>query len=143
MSWNKKKYNEQLSGIISAANLPDNYAIEDPRGFLRDFRASFLHKARLGHNLSIEDVSTQIGVPVSDLKRIERGEINERDLMALRSLAGLYEIDYSNLLFLYKLVKRPTPQRSLKMAACHDQKMDEETMKEVLEFVKSLEESIE
>ena len=143
MKKNQGAKEDRHSGIISAANLPPDYAIVNPREFIKNFRASFLKRARDFNMMTLEQVATSIGIQAEELARIEKGEVDERDMMALQGLSDLYKLDYPGLLYLFKLLKQPNHEKTVKMAACHNQEIDEATMKELNDFISKLEDSIE
>jgi transcriptional regulator with XRE-family HTH domain len=139
----KKQKHGENEKVISVANLPNEFTIEDPQAYIKLMRSSFLKKVRVSKGLSRKEVSFKAGVNIEDIDRIEQGLVNEQDMMALSELCELYDIDYPSILFLFKLAKRPEQNKVEKMAAYHDQKIDEETQKELIGFLSKLKDSIE
>jgi transcriptional regulator with XRE-family HTH domain len=141
---NKGEKKEIKKGnVISVANLPKDFLIDDPQDYIRFMRTTYLKKTRASQDLSINEVSRNTGIDKDELIRIESGQVNEQDMMALSKLCELYDIDYPGILFMFKLARRPERQKIEKMAAYHDQKMDEETQKELVDFLSKLKDSIE
>lgn len=137
------KKHEENDKVISVANLPKEFTIEDPQAYIKLMRSSFLKKTRVSIELSREEVSVKTGVNIDDLNRIEKGLVTEQDMMALSDLCELYGLNYPSILFMFKLAKRPGQNKVEKMAAYHDQKIDEETQKELMAFLSKLKDSIE
>ncbi len=129
--------------VISVANMPDEMKIKDVAKYIAEVRSSFLGNAREKRGMKIEDVAKHCGVSVEEIKRVESGNVTEQDMLILSKIARLYNVNYANLLFLFRLAKFRDHDSSMKMAAYHDQKMDEETQKEVSEFIKKFKEAIE
>lgn len=129
--------------ILSVANLPDDVVIDDPREFIKMFRTHFLGRARNAKGLSLEEASKQIGISKSELIRIEDANVNAQDIMVLSKISELYSIDYSNLLFLFRLAQRPDRKKIQKIAAYHQQQLDEKTQEEILKFINELKDSVE
>jgi|GEM_PF-3067252 transcriptional regulator with XRE-family HTH domain len=128
--------------VISAANLPSDLTIDDPRAFLIKMRSTFLKNAREAKGLGKEEVSKKCKVSLSILERVESGKIDEQDMMLLHALSEIYEIDYPSLLFLYRLANRPDRTRVEKLAAYHNQDIDSATQKELLDFLAKLKDSL-
>lgn len=137
MSKGDKKDTKEREAI-SSANLPKELVIEDPKVYIRMMRTTFLRKVRETRNMSFDEACKKSGIKSDDLRRIESGQVNEQDMMALSKVCDLYGIDYANVLYLFKLAQRPERQNVEKMAAYHDQKMDEQTQKELIEFLSKL-----
>lgn len=142
----KNKTHGKQSGLferhdISAANLPAALTIQDPAEYIRIFRSTFLKKVREEKGLSVNKVAELCDIDKDDLTKIESGTINEQFMMQLNILADFYEIDYHHLLILYKLARAPSREKTLKMAACHTQKISEETQKMLAEFIERLQET--
>jgi transcriptional regulator with XRE-family HTH domain len=128
---------------ISVVNLPDELTIQDPKEFIQRMRSTFLAKAREMRGISLSDVAKRCDTTTEEIKRIESGKVNENDMMLLSELAEVYEIDYPNLLYMFRLAKPQATENTLKMAAYHDQQADEETQKKLLEFIESIRDCIE
>lgn len=138
-----RKMERNEKKVISVANLPDDYTIKDPSAYIKHFRTTYLKRVRENQRLSIQHVAKECNIRDEELIRIESGAITEQDMMILNRIAGFYGIDYPGLLFLYKLAKRPEHGEILKMAAYHDQRIDEETEKELISFLSKFKDAIE
>ncbi len=135
-----ERENPRVDRDISVANLPPDLIIEDPAEYVREMRATYLKRARQAKGLRLEEVAEKCNLGIEELKRIESGEVDEQDMAILNDLAIVYSIDYPSLLFLFRLARRPDRTQAIKMAACHDQKIDEKTQKDLVEFVEKLKE---
>ncbi len=127
---------------ISVANLPEDLTIKDPKEFIHLMRSNLLSQIRVLRGFALEDVAKRCDTTVEEVKRIESGKVTETDMMLLGELAELYEIDYSQLLYMFKLAQLPSIEKTWKMAAYHDQKADEETLKRLMDFIESIKDSI-
>jgi transcriptional regulator with XRE-family HTH domain len=127
---------------VSAANLPEELTIQNPKDYIHEMRTTFLRKQRERASLTRESVAEKCGIDVGILKRIESGVVDEQDMIVLNSLAEIYGVDYSHLLFLFKLAQRPEHWKIDKLAAYHDQRIDEETEKELIGFLEKLKDDI-
>ena len=135
--------NKENNKVISVANLPDQLQIEDPKEYIRQFRTTFLKKVREKKELSVEEAAKQYRIDSKELERIEEGNVNEQDMMLLNRIADFYGVDYPSLLFMFKLARRPERRKVEKIAAYHDQKIDEETQKDLEDFLSKLRDSLE
>lgn len=133
----EEQFNKEFQHI-SVGNLPDNFKIYDTQEYISKFRSSFLHNIRINAGISIDEVCREVSVSKSDLKRIESGDIIPKDLMVLNKMSLLYGIDYGNLLYLLKLARKHPRDVELKMAACHDQNINKETMEMLTDIVSRL-----
>lgn len=138
-----RKGDKRAKEIISVANLPSDFIIEDPKAYIIGMRTTFLKKTRESKNRSLIEVSQELEIKEDDLQRIESGQVNVQDMMALNKLCEFYKLDYPSILFLFKLAQRPERRKAEKLAAYHDQKIDEETQKEIMAFLSKLKDDIE
>lgn len=127
---------------LSITNLPQACIINDPRQYLQKIRSTFIKKVREINNLNIDDIASKCNLTKVELERIEKGNISEQDMSTLFALATTYELDYPSLLFLYKLATLPAKSQITKLAAYHDQKINEDTLKDFLELVDKIKDSI-
>ncbi|HEM7854167.1 TPA: helix-turn-helix domain-containing protein [Burkholderia multivorans] len=125
-------------GDISAANLPDAFHIKDPRAYLLQFRKSLLKRLRNDKGLSVSEVSKATGVSNGEIERLEEGNVRESDMAPLYSLSDFYGIDYSTVLYIFKLAKRPQNDTEYKLAAYHDPKMDDAAQRAISDFLSKL-----
>ena len=68
---------------------------------------SFIRSAREAKNLRLRDVEREVGVSNAYLSQLETGQIKEPSPNILFKLAGLYEIDYAEVM---TLAGYPTPK---------------------------------
>lgn len=122
---------------ISVANLPSEFTIKDPKSFILKMRKNFLRKAREAKKLSLDEVAKKCGITSKELNRIETGNINEQDMMILHELSKVYNLDYSNLLYMFKLIECSVP-KEFGLAAFHDPNIDFETQKKLQKLIESL-----
>lgn len=134
----KKGTLSRLDFVPTVSNLGDKYKIKNPNDYIKKFRSSFLVWVREQKGLSKDDVAKSCGFEIKALERIEKGNVNESDLMNLQKLSRIYTISYPHLLSLFKLVQRQPQDSDVKVAAYHDPQMDEETIKKITEFIGKL-----
>lgn len=120
---------------VSIANLPAGFIIEDVEAYGKEFRENFLRWTRERRGMDLVEAAKQIGIDQRKLEAIENGKVTEKDLMFLSRIAQVYEIDYPRLLFVFGLTKQRNWLQAEKLAAYHDQQIDEKTEKELLEFI--------
>ena len=130
------KYSENLN--LSVSNLPKEFTIEDTQLFINNFRKNYLKSVRESFGYTVDDLKIKLGINKEDLTSIEDGNISSQHMMILHQLAELYGINYNNLLFMLKLVKKQPRDSALKMAACHDQKVDADTLEMLSKFIEKL-----
>jgi transcriptional regulator with XRE-family HTH domain len=138
----RNERSQSAASLISAGHLPSELRINDPKEFVKQFRALLLRKLRELRGISARDASTTAGISASDLARLEEGNVSASDLSVLHSLAAMYRVDYPSLLSVFKLTERPRADDPLKLAAYHDPKADEETKKAMGEFLSLLKDKI-
>jgi len=143
MKTKTKERAEKKGREISVANLPPDLTIQDPQDYIRRVRSTFLAKVREKKGLDQDAVAKKCGINSDELKRIESGKVHEQDMMVLNTLAELYGIDYPSLLFMFKLAKLQTEETTLKMAAHHYQRIDDETQGKIMSFLEKIKESIQ
>lgn len=125
-------------GIISAANLPAEFTIKDPRELISEMRRNLLKRLRQSKGLTVDAVANIVGVPVEKVSSLESGKVSHTDMMFLHKLSELYEVDYMQLLYVFKLAKETPVESEYGLAACHDGELDTETQKELRELVEKL-----
>lgn len=125
---------------VSASNLPPEFAIKDPRDFVKDFRVSFLREVREGLGLSLTDVIAKANTSEDDLRRVEAGGVSEGDMALLHSLAKVYGVDYRSLLSLFRLARPVSAanESTYRLAAYHDPKVGQDAQKAIADFLHSL-----
>ena len=134
-----KKINKGKTDLnLSVSNLPEEYTIKDTQSYITYFRKNYLKSVRESLGYTIDDVQLKIKISKEELIGIEAGKVNSQHMMILHQLADLYDINYSNLLFLLKLAKKQPREATLKMAACHDQKTDAKTLEMLSKFLEKL-----
>jgi transcriptional regulator with XRE-family HTH domain len=133
----EEKARKRSDEIISVANLPAEYTIRDPRKFISEMRSSFLRKARERMNLTLQEVSAKIGVGTEELASIEAGKVKATHMMILHQLSELYQIEYTHLLYLFKLATEST-EEEYGIAAFHDKDLDLETEEELKKLITTL-----
>lgn len=137
-----KERDEKRGREISVANLPHDLTIQDPQDYIRKMRSTFLARVREKAGFDVETVAKKCGISADELNRIESGKVHGQDMMVLNALAEIYDIDYACLLFMFKLAKPQAEENALKMAAHHNQRIDDETQGKILSFIEKIKESI-
>ncbi len=131
------KSKKTQDALFSAANLPEEFVIKNTRKYISEMKHSFLKKARLRKELSLKEVAEKFSMPIEEMQRIEKGIVNEQDMMLLHSMSELYELNYFSLLSLFRLAER-NPDFEYGFAAYHDDNIDNETQKELRELLTKL-----
>lgn len=131
------KKNNKNKQLVSAAFLPSDYIINDPKSFIYEMKSSLLRKIRERKGLSLEHVSGVCEISVFELQRIESGKVNEQDLSVLFEISELYKIDYHSLLFMFKLAG-PNASEKYGIAAFHDQHIDSDTQEQLKKIIEKL-----
>lgn len=130
-----KKYD--LSKVC-AGSLPEDFSIDNPREFIATFRATYLLKVREAKGFSLEEVAEAISFDVKDLVRVEHGKVSAQDMALLYALCELYQIDYYQILSMFRLVEQKDEGCQYGLAAYHDGNIDKETKRDLVNLVESL-----
>ena len=91
---------------VSAANLPEDLQINNPKHFIKEMRSAYLKNIRLKLKMTEEEVTKKCNIKLNELKSIEAGSVNTNHMMAIHALSKFYKIDYHRLLSLFNLLKR-------------------------------------
>jgi len=128
------KARKRSGEIISVANLPAEYVIRDPGKFISEMRSSFLKRARERMHLTLQEVSARIGIKPDELSSVEAGKVNATHMMLLHQLSELYEVEYTHLLYLFRLAKE-NAEEEYGIAAFHDKDLDSETEEDLKKLI--------
>lgn len=133
----EQKARKRSDDIVSVANLPAEFTIRDPRKLIGEMRSSFLRKAREQMNLTLEEVCAKVGIGIEELSSIEGGKVKATHMMVLHKLAELYGVDYTHLLYLFRLA-RENVEQDYGVAAFHDRDLDAETEEDIKKLISIL-----
>ena len=128
---------KEQKNIISVANLPAEYTIDDPKEFSSNFRREFLKKVRKTMGLSVKEVAEKTGIEIKELIRIENGDISDQDMMNLHNLSIVYGLKYKNILFVCGVADKSS-NLEYGMAAYHDKDLDIETQQEFSKLIEKI-----
>lgn len=132
---NRGKERQRTGKIISVANLPDEFTIQDLNKFISNMRTTVIRKIREHNGLTLEEVSSQLHIPIEELSSIEEGKVNAAHMRLLYKLAQFYHVSYQRLLFLFKLVREVSPEEECGVAAYYNGELDAETEKQLKNLV--------
>ncbi len=125
---------------VSAANLPEDLQINNPRHFIKEMRTTYLKNIRLKLKMTEEEVAKECDIEIDELQSIEAGSVNTNHMMALHALSEFYKIDHHRLLSLFNLLERKPTENRYGLAASHRKEVDKKTQKELEAFIENFKE---